>query len=403
MKLIIFFSLFSIFLLLRYEHFFCVNEVKKIIYKKEIYNSYKIAWNKAKDFINNTINGVLMNNNKTFLSIKPEISAVIPCYNCRDYILRSVRSIQNQNFSNFEIVIGDDYSDINTLLFLEQLKKEDSRIRIINNKKNMGTLYTRTISTLASRGKYIFPIDSDDMFLDKDVFFTIVNIAKISNIDIIIFNSIISDLKPNIFLTRIFLNPFEKAHKPNTVLFQPDLGYYPIIPKSNLEGVNFNEELIFAKCIRTKIYKKAINKLGKERYSRFMVLGEDDIANYIIFNTAKIGKFIPKYGYIYVKRKTSISKGQFKKVDLLLNFIYILDVVIEFSINLPKNKSILINLMFNIFKKKYLKNAIDSNEYNNKIFFSCLDRILKCNFIPNVLKNKIKNRVNSLGFIKYKF
>ena len=33
----------------------------------------------------------------------------------------------------------------------------------------MGTLYTRCIGTLASNGRYIFPLDGDDMFLDKDI------------------------------------------------------------------------------------------------------------------------------------------------------------------------------------------------------------------------------------------
>ena len=359
---------------------------------------------KAKNFLNNTINGVLMNNNnKKMISIKPEISAVIPCYNCSEYILRVIRSVQNQNYSNFEIVIGNDFSDINTLLSLEQLKKEDPRIRIINNKKNMGTLYTRSISTLASRAKYVFPIDSDDLFLDKDVFYSLIHIAKNSNIDILIFNSIITDLKPNIYSTNIFLNPYEKAHKPNLFLFQPELGYYPITPKLEFESLSFNEELIFAKCIKTKIYKKAIKKLDKERYSRFMVLGEDDIANFIIFNTAKIGKFVPKYGYIYVERKGSISRRQSNKVNLLLNHIYILDVVIEFAKNCKKNKTILINYIFLIFKSKYLSDAINSNEYNYKIFISCLDRILKCNYVSNEFKNEIRKRGKSLKYIKYNF
>ena len=47
-----------------------------------------------------------------------------------------------------------------------------------------------------------------------------------------------------------------------------------------------------------KPYKKALKKLGKERYSRFMINAEDDLANYIIFNTAKSAKYIDEnYGY----------------------------------------------------------------------------------------------------------
>ena len=56
-------------------------------------------------------------------------------------------------------------------------------------------------------------------------------------------------------------------------------------------------------------YKKGLNKLGKERYTRYMISGEDSICNIILFNTAKIAKFIPKYGYIYFQHKSEMHKN----------------------------------------------------------------------------------------------
>ena len=58
------------------------------------------------------------------------------------------------------------------------MQKEDPRIKIIANQKNMGTLYSRSVGALSAKGKYIFPLDSDDMFLDEDVFQTITSIAE---------------------------------------------------------------------------------------------------------------------------------------------------------------------------------------------------------------------------------
>ena len=77
---------------------------------------------------------------------------------------------------DIDIVIVNDYSSDNTSNIIEQIKKEDKRIRLINNKKNFGTLYTRCIGTLAAKGKYIFPLDGDDMFLDKDIIRNIYNL-----------------------------------------------------------------------------------------------------------------------------------------------------------------------------------------------------------------------------------
>ena len=42
----------------------------------------------------------------------------------------------------------------------------------------MDTLYTRTIVLHSSNGKYIYPIDNDDMFLDSDIFYVITNMPK---------------------------------------------------------------------------------------------------------------------------------------------------------------------------------------------------------------------------------
>ena len=46
-------------------------------------------------------------------------------------ILRFLRTIQNQNFEQIEIILIDDFSEDNTIIIIENLQKEDGRIRII--------------------------------------------------------------------------------------------------------------------------------------------------------------------------------------------------------------------------------------------------------------------------------
>ena len=199
------------------EKFEAINLDDKTIFQEEEFDSYQVAFNKAKYFLSNSKKGILINTKKIKLSKNPKISVVIPCFNCEEYVLTAVRSIQNQNFSDFEIVITDDFSNSSTSLYLEELKKEDDRIKIVKNNKNMGTLYSRSIGCLSSTGKYLFPIDSDDMLLDKDVFSSVINVAEKGNFDIIVFNSLISSLKPTVESARIFIHTY---HKPNLVLFQ---------------------------------------------------------------------------------------------------------------------------------------------------------------------------------------
>ena len=372
------------------------------IYKEEKFYSYQEAYNKAKEFLKKSAKGILLNTEKVELSEKPNVSVVIPCCNCEKHLLRAIRTIQNQDLSNFEIVIVNDGSKEDTAMYLKQLQKEENRIRILSNKVNKGTLYTRSIGALSANGKYIFPMDSDDMFLDKDVFSVLTNIAYKGNFDIVIFNSVETDLKPDIYTADVVPSYFDFAHKPNLVLFQPELGYYVIAPSDTIENVIPNDILLHGKLVKTKIYKKAIKKLGKERYSRFMINAEDDLANYIIFNTAKSAKFISKYGYIYINNDESFSKLQKNETQNTRTLLYVLDSMIDFSFNLQKNKKVLIHYLLLIFQRESLKDVI-INEYDNKLLKSCLDRILNCKYISDDLKNEVRVRGKNLTYIKYKF
>ena len=68
------------------------------------YDSLFVAVERAKDFIKKSYEGILFN--QTILKHeKPEISVVIPVYNCGTTIKRAIRSIQNQNYTKFEIIL----------------------------------------------------------------------------------------------------------------------------------------------------------------------------------------------------------------------------------------------------------------------------------------------------------
>ena len=104
--------------------------------------------------------------NRAFVNNEnPNISVVIPVYNSQKIIKPVIRSIQNQNITNLEIVLVNDFSTDDSKEIIEPLKREDLRISLLNNKKNMGTLYSRSVGTLVAKGSYIFPLDNDDLFL----------------------------------------------------------------------------------------------------------------------------------------------------------------------------------------------------------------------------------------------
>ena len=81
----------------------------------------------------------------------PKITAIIPVYNAQKTIKTTIRSIQNQNMSDIEILLIDDFSKDQSIKTIEELQNEDSRIKLLKNKQNRGTLYTRSIGALNSR------------------------------------------------------------------------------------------------------------------------------------------------------------------------------------------------------------------------------------------------------------
>ena len=107
----------------------------------------------------------LLNNRKYEEEKEPIISVIIPFYNDKKYIEQSVKSILNQTFPFYEILIIDDGSkDKESLEKLEEVSKIDKRIRVFH-KNNEGLAATRDYGASKSSKtcKYLMFIDSDDL------------------------------------------------------------------------------------------------------------------------------------------------------------------------------------------------------------------------------------------------
>lgn len=95
----------------------------------------------------------------------PTVSIVIPTFN-RDYTIeRSVKSILNQIYSDFEIIVVDDGSTDNTKEVVERI--DDNRVFYIKHEKNRGAASAINTGINHSRGKFISFIGSDDEWLPE--------------------------------------------------------------------------------------------------------------------------------------------------------------------------------------------------------------------------------------------
>lgn len=93
---------------------------------------------------------------------KPLITVIVPVYNDELFLEKCLRSIQNQTYSNLEILLIDDGSIDSSPLILDKFEKEDSRIRVIH-KHNTGVSNSRNLGMKEAKGKYICFSDADDL------------------------------------------------------------------------------------------------------------------------------------------------------------------------------------------------------------------------------------------------
>ena len=80
-------------------------------------------------------NGKLINKKQYKQNKFPKISIISPVYNREEFILRFLRSIQNQKFNDIEIIFIDDYSEDNSVKIIEKYQEKEKRIILIKNKK----------------------------------------------------------------------------------------------------------------------------------------------------------------------------------------------------------------------------------------------------------------------------
>ena len=94
----------------------------------------------------------------------PLVSIVMPAYNAATFLSESIRSVQEQTYENWELIIIDDASRDDTLKLAQEFVKSDPRIRLHPLPTNQGAGFARNIGIKASEGEYICFLDADDLW-----------------------------------------------------------------------------------------------------------------------------------------------------------------------------------------------------------------------------------------------
>ncbi len=176
-------------------------------------------------------------------------SIIVPAFNAEKYISRSILSVLNQTFTDFELIVVNDGSKDNTLNCIELFK--DNRLKLINQ-SNHGVSNARNTGIVNSLGDYICFLDADDEYMVN-------HLEHLSNL-------IAINLDKVFFATRfsLCLRNSNKIIRPNTT------GAIEYI-ENLLEVKQKKSEVIWTGCVCIKRDMFAKYGMFEERLS----LGED--------------------------------------------------------------------------------------------------------------------------------
>lgn len=291
------------------------------------------------------------------------VSVIIPMHNASKYIEKTMRSIINQDFNDFEIVIVDDGSDDDSLNIVKNFLINEPIPHIIESQKNSGVSSARNKGIKLSNGEYIIFVDDDDYISPK----------HISNL----YNKIIDEK------TDFSFSYLAKTDENGDILTSMD-SYNAILDNSltskDLIKLEMLMEIPF--YFVQIMYKKEIIERYNIEFDESKIYGEDtEFALKVLTHAENIG-ISKEFSYFYIQRAGSATS------DTYLNRFSFVDTLEDFSKYYSKNS----------------KNRDDIFEINELIFKNRIPKAIFGNlmflFYEDYSYDIIMDKVNELGLLE---
>ena len=304
----------------------------------------------------------------------PKVSVIIPVHNREKTIIRSIESVLNQNYSNLELIIIDDYSTDNTVKIIKRYIKDKPNIELIRNKKKLGVSKSRNKGILNSTGEYIAFLDSDDTW-EKNHLSSSICCMKEENVEIAYsfwyrdVNGNVSSIKDNTSLMEKIITFSENGNNKNT----KEYFYFD----KNFSLFALKESVYCFHICTLVMHRNVIKDCGL--FNKYLKCNEDIDFSYRILMT-KDFVLLKEEGYTY-----SIVTGS----DSLYSFIdrrhINFDILLENEIFLKK---VYLNVKYKIRFYKILKKNIRKHYTEDNIEKSLL-----------IIEDNISKRIRTLAIL----
>ena len=349
--------------------------------------------------------GVLFPNRKLIRVENPKISVVIPMYNEEKNVLPIIRSVQNQNLQELEIVCVNDNSNDGTLSVLKSLQKEDPRITIITNKVNRGVIYNRIYGGMQSRGEYVTFLDADDSLANIDILNEAYEIATKKfdeKIDIVHYQSCGAMQTDNGKIESLVIFNTYNPNNFNQIIRSPHIGDNYMQKKKDVTGSG----LVFDKIYKKELIYKIGDYLGPHIWNQNLIYVDDFLLAFAAMKTADTIVNIASIGYFHlIDKQTSTTsnvwdiegdklKNPEKSNKKIGDYMIILERMLQLTENEPQSGEFRESIINELVNDQYL-NAIARSVHYEK-FLTLFEMMFNWKFIDDEAKKRIRENVNKI-------
>ena len=115
------------------------------------------------------------------------ISVIVPVHNASNTLRRCVNSILTQSYKNIELILINDASTDNTLQICQDCQNKDKRVKIVDNRENLGSEKSRLNGIKEAKGNWIMFIDADDRLAHHHVISNNLKLGEKYEVDMVQF------------------------------------------------------------------------------------------------------------------------------------------------------------------------------------------------------------------------
>ena len=320
----------------------------------------------------------------------PKISFISAVYNKEKYLDLLIISIQRLNITDIEIIFVDDCSEDKSIKIINSFRENDKRIKLIKNKFNRGSLYSRSIGAINSKGDYIVFVDSDDIILPKGISNAYKNICE-KNLSLIQYNSLIQKIK--------FISINQLFEKYKNVITQPILSYIFYFNGTNVDERNSG---LWDKIIKRDVVIKSIFFIGKKYLKSNFKIENDVIFLFSILRNSDSYQYINDFGYYYIRTHNESISNNWANPKNAKNIVHSILTTVDFLYE--KSGDSYFEKKISIFKLKQSFNrykiCFKYCDSGDKLIINLFDKLLNSKYISNKDKLDIINIETEISVIQ---